>query len=467
MMKKSIFLGCFLGLCTFWGQAQVEKGTGQNPYFRIEVIDAENNWPVPLVEFKTVENIRFVTDNAGVIAFYEPDLMGKEVWFDITSHGYSVPKDGFGYRGARLKPVSGGKAVVKVNRDMIAKRLGRLTGSGLFAESQKCGTDMDWQDAGVVGCDTVQTTPYKDHIFWAWGDTSLSHYPLGIFNTSAAKTPLPETWAYPGQPLVKIKYDLFKNQEGKPRGVIPLPSEGPIWIGGTLSLKDKDGKEHLCTVYSKIKNFLQAYEKGLAVWNDEKEEFESVKVLWNKSSGKDAPSCPEGNQAFYTDEQGVEWVYFGSPLPNMRCRAIYEAWLEPENWESVSTPRVLSSVKDGTQVRLHSGSMQWSEHKKRWVSIFVEQGGSSFLGEVWYTEAPSPTGPWKKAVKVITHDHYTFYNPRLHPELLPYDSTYLLLEGSYSKQFSGNEYPTARYDYNQVLYRVDLDDPELKSELFE
>ena len=99
--------------------------------------------------------------------------------------------------------------------------------------------------------------------------------------------------------------------------------------------------------------------------------------------------------------------------------------------------------------------------------MFVEQGGSSFLGEVWYTEAPSPTGPWKKAVKVITHDHYTFYNPRLHPELLPRDSTYLLLEGSYSKQFSGNDYPTARYDYNQVLYRVDLDAPELKSELFE
>ncbi|MBO7391944.1 MAG: hypothetical protein J6U77_05535, partial [Verrucomicrobia bacterium] len=122
-MKKAIFLGCFLGLCAFGGQAQVEKATGQNPYFRIEVVDAENNWPVPLVEFKTVENIRFVTDNAGVIAFYEPDLMEKEVWFDITSHGYSVPKDGFGYRGARLKPVSGGKAVVKVNRDMIAKRL--------------------------------------------------------------------------------------------------------------------------------------------------------------------------------------------------------------------------------------------------------------------------------------------------------------------------------------------------------
>jgi len=445
-----------------------ETVASANPYFRIEIVDSENNWAVPLVELKTVDQARYISDNAGVIAFNEPDLMGKEVWFDIKSHGYSVQKDGFGYQGVRLKPVAGEKAVVKVKRDMIAKRIGRLTGGGLFAESQKTGADLDWQDAGVVGCDTVQTTPYKDHIFWAWGDTSLSNYPLGIFNTSAAKTPLPgENFTYPAQPPLKLKYELFRNQEGRPRGVIPLPSEGPIWIGGTLSLKDVQGQEHLCTVYSKIKGFLQANEKGLAVWNDEKQEFEVVKKLWEKSSGVPMPVFPEGNQAFWTDDQGKEWVLFGSPLPSIKCLATYEAWLDSEHWEAVSTPRVLQSAKDNAQVRLHSGSMQWSDYRKRWVAIFVENGGTSALGEVWYTEAPTPSGPWLKAVKIITHDRYTYYNPRLHPELLPTDCTYLLLEGSYSKEFSGREVATSRYDYNQILYRVDLDDPRLKPELFE
>lgn len=66
------------------------------------------------------------------------------------------------------------------------------------------------------------------------------------------------------------------------------------------------------------------------------------------------------------------------------------------------------------------------------------------------------------AVKILSHDNYTFYNPRLHPEFTP--------EGSprfSSKAPTRNHSPTTwasakpRYDYNQILYRLDLDDPAL------
>ena len=36
--------------------------------------------------------------------------------------------------------------------------------------------------------------------------------------------------------------------------------------------------------------------------------------------------------------------------------------------------------------------------------IGVESSGDSFLGEVWFSEAPTPDGPWVNAVKVATHD---------------------------------------------------------------
>ena len=36
--------------------------------FRITILDAENDWPVPLVELRTVHHQRFLSDNAGVIA---------------------------------------------------------------------------------------------------------------------------------------------------------------------------------------------------------------------------------------------------------------------------------------------------------------------------------------------------------------------------------------------------------------
>jgi hypothetical protein len=88
-------------------------------------------------------------------------------------------------------------------------------------------------------------------------------------------------------------------------------------------------------------------------------------------------------------------------------------------------------------------------------------GKPSAFGELWYAEADAPAGPWEKAVKVLSHQHYTFYNPRLHPEFVSENSSVLLFEGTYTLQFSDTKQATPRYDYNQILYRLDLDDPAL------
>jgi len=98
--------------------------------------------------------------------------------------------------------------------------------------------------------------------------------------------------------------------------------------------------------------------------------------------------------------------------------------------------------------------------------VFTQLNGkASALGEIWYAEADHPTGPWGPAVPVVTHAHYTFYNPRLHPEFTPTNSAVLLFEATYTKQFSKTTEATPRHDYNQILYRLDLDDPALISHL--
>src|SRR4051812_41855460 len=99
---------------------------------RIEVIERGSGWPVPLVELRTTHHVRFVSDNAGVIAFDLPELMGRQTWFDVIGQGYEVPKDGFGSRGVRLTPEPGETLRVQVDRTIIARRLGRITGGGLF-----------------------------------------------------------------------------------------------------------------------------------------------------------------------------------------------------------------------------------------------------------------------------------------------------------------------------------------------
>jgi hypothetical protein len=117
-----------------------------------------------------------------------------------------------------------------------------------------------------------------------------------------------------------------------------------------------------------------------------------------------------------------------------------------------------------TSVKPHTGSIAWNPWRKRWVTVFMESFGKpSVFGELWYAEAKAPTGPWGPAVKILTHEHYTFYNPRLHPEFTPADSPILFFEGTYTREFSDNKEPTPRYDYNQILYRLDVDDPALKA----
>ena len=88
-------------------------------------------------------------------------------------------------------------------------------------------------------------------------------------------------------------------------------------------------------------------------------------------------------------------------------------------------------------------------------------GSSSFLGEVWYAEADTPLGPWVYARKVVTHHRYSFYNPKRHPMFDQDGGRVIYFEGTYAATFSGNPDPTPRYDYNQVMYQLDLSDPRL------
>ncbi len=428
---------------------------------RIEVVEKASGWPVPLVELRTTHQARFVSDNAGVIAFDLPELMGRETWFDVLGHGYEVPKDGFGYRGVRLRPEPGKTLRVEVMRTIIAKRLGRLTGAGLFAESQKTGREADWTESGVLGCDSVQTALHRGRLFWAWGDTTLAHYPLGIFHASSATTPLQPLGSL--VPPVRVKFDYFRDGTGRPRGVAEMPGNGPTWLSAYVSLPDRDGKPRLVATYVKVKPPLEAYECGLCVWNDAAERFERLRVIWTKSdAAPNQPPAPDGHAAFWKDAAGKEWVLFGNPLPTLRCPATFEAWEDPAQWEVLRPQETLASASDGKPVRPHSGSIAWNPFRKRWVTVFMERFGKpSAFGELWYAEAPSPTGPWGKAVKVLSHDNYTFYNPRIHAELTPPDSSVLLFEGTYTSQFANQPFPTARYDYNQILYRLDLDDPAL------
>ncbi|MGD8831398.1 MAG: hypothetical protein PVF57_12415, partial [Pseudomonadales bacterium] len=68
---------------------------------------------------------------------------------------------------------------------------------------------------------------------------------------------------------------------------------------------------------------------------------------------------------------------------------------------------------------------------------------------------------WQRAVRIATHTHYAFYNPVQHDFLDEAGGRVIFFEGTYSHTFSTTEEPVPRYDYNQLLYRLDLSDPRL------
>ncbi len=428
--------------------------------FRIDVVDAENGWPVPLVELRTVHQMRFVSDNRGTIAIDLPELMGRETWFFVEGHGYEVNQDGFGYRGIRMTPMPGGQQQLAVVRRLPAKRLGRITGAGLFAESQRLGIETQWREQGILGCDSVQTAVYRGQLHWAWGDTNLARYPLGLFHMIGATTKIDALESL--EPPVKLRYDYVVDSEGQPRVIAPMPGNGPTWISGLVSVQSqREAVERLVCCYVKIQPPLTAYESGLCVWDDSAQRFEKETTLWTRTDhDAEPPLMPDGHVTSWTDHEGLTWLLFGDPFPRLRCPATFEAWRDPNAWEALKPQADVPTADGKRMIRPHRGSIAWNAYRQKWVTVFTQwSGDASPLGELWYAEAESPTGPWQSAVQIVTHNNYTFYNPKLHPEFTPHGSAILIFEGTYTKEFAKQAVATPRHDYNQILYRLDLDAP--------
>ena len=482
---------------------------GPERYFVIEVVDKDTGRGVPLVELKTVNEVRYVTDSAGLVAFYDPGLMDRDVFFYVSSHGYEFPKDGFGYRGTRLRTTPGGTAKLTVQRLNIAERLYRVTGQGIYRDSVLAGRRPPTRDpvlsGGVLGQDSVFGVPYRGKLYWFWGDTNRASYPLGQFAMSGATSEPPDRGGL--DPAVGVDLTYFVGDEGFSRKMAPLPRPGMVWLDAFVTVPDESGRERLVAHYSLMKSLSDRLEHGLMVYHDEKEVFEPLVRL-----ADDVRLHPEGQATRVTVGDQAYW-YFAQPYPFVRVKADWKSLLDPAAYEAftclaagsgfdknapaldrdaggrlvwgwkrdtaavnvdrhhelVAAGKIASGevwmdlcdAEGGKPVRAHRGSVRWNAYRGRWIMIFCQFWGTSALGEIWYAEADAPEGPWRTARKVVTHDTYSFYNPVHHPFFDQQGGRLIYFEGTYTQAFSGATVSTPRYDYNQIMYRLDLADPRL------
>lgn len=462
----------------------------------IQVVDDLTGRGVPLVELRTVHKVSYWTDSGGWVTFDEPGLSGREVFLHVASPGYAFPKDSFGYEGTRIRAKRGGQTKLKVHRTQIAERLYRVTGAGIYRDTVLLGERAPLREpllnAQVTGQDTVIVAPYRGKLYWFWGDTDRIGYPLGNFAASGAVSEFPGKGGL--DPSLGVDLLYFRNAEGFSRPMCPGLGKGLHWIEGVMTVRDDGGEERLVARVSSQEGLKPAYAWHLMVFEDRASEFRKT-VTWDLQDGHDSShpfrgwvsgreylflypnfrvpadlrslanlsayeafTCVVGEAGAATidrDAAGAArfaWRVGGKRFDHGRQRALIRdgRLREEDRWGR------LFDVASGAPVPAGRGSVCWNEYRQRWIQLV-----SGAPGDLWFAEADTPVGPWVYARKVATHGDYNFYNPTQHPYFDQEGGRVVYFEGTYTASFSAAKSMTPRYDYNQLMYRLDLADPRL------
>ena len=479
--------------------AAVALSSARADFFKLQVVDSQTGRGTPLVEVKTLDGTTWYTDSNGIVAIDEPSRLGMTLHFSLASYGYQNAAQ-------TIFTAPGGSAQVAVERSNRAERLYRVTGQGIYEDSVQLGVPTPLArpvlNANVTGQDSVQTALYQGKVFWIWGDTN---YVGGGFNLRAAGA----TSELPGQggldPSLGVNLNYFTAAGGNAKQMMPMNDPGLVWLDGLFTVPDNSGQERLLAHYSRVQGDFSLLEHGLALYNDSTQAFQRFKVY-----DLNAPIMPQGHD-FRATVDGQEYIYFAQPYGNIRVKSDWDHVTDISQWEAYTpleensrysaqnpplehdgdgnpvfgwkknvdpfgremlnelvqkshlersdSPFRMQELGTGKTIDMQRSSIQWNEYRKNWIMIGQQAWGDSLIGEIWFAEAPTPEGPWENAVKVATHARpgatYSFYNPALHEYFDQEGGQYIYFEGTYTA-WLGSAPATPLYDYNQMMYRLDL-----------
>lgn len=495
-------------------------GTMVHPYYAIRVIDAVTNRGVPLTYLRTTYKTVYMTDSAGYVAFNEPGLMtGDPIWVTVSSYGYESPIGFLGVPGMQITPKAASSIEIKLTRTQVAERLYRLTGYGIYRDSvllrKPVPLEQPVLNAKVAGSDTIQCAKFKDKLLWMWQDTDQMAFQLGNFAMTGAWTELPHKL----EADRGLNFDYF-TKDNKPnefaRGMVDIPLQTPgnfpLWVDGLTVVRDETGHERLLGTYWASGPGYSCAERGLTIWNNKKQMLERLVKFDGANCGADV--LAPGGHTIYVNENGTRYAFYGK---NIRVKADfnsvsdqsqYEAftclsadgqranrgpngsliwsWVKggtPVNYENADSlvqsgvisqeesPYRLKDVETGQYISANTAGIAWNPYLKLWVNIFQQRGGETAAGEIWFSTAQAPEGPWTACRKVATHhmdrdglnnNSNDLYNPVQHFELMREGGRYIYFSGTLVNTFSGNQFPAPYYNYNNIMYRLDLNDSRLR-----
>lgn len=161
------------------------------------------------------------------------------------------------------------------------------------------------------------------------------------------------------------------------------------------------------------------------------------------------------------------WRRHTAPVgPREQAQLVAAGRIEPdERWF------VLRDVRTGDELINQHHSLQWNPYRRRYAGLFTcqRQDESSraetyevdSLNQTWYGEADTLLGPWAYLEKVVDVGDYAYYNPLYNPYFHEQGGRILYFEGTYTRFMNGSAPMRPRDNYNQVMHRLDLDDPRV------
>jgi len=457
-------------------------GAAERP-FVIQVVDAQTGRGVPLVELRTINHRAWYTDSNGISAISDPWLLEHDVFFEIRSHGYAFDETLFDEPAKIVYVRPGGRVQLRIRRENIAERLYRITGAGIYVDSVTAGIPAPIKNpllnGKVAGQDTVIAIPYNGGIYWFWGDT------FGLaganFNVSGATSALPGDGGL--DPELGVDLTYFVDESGFSKPMLPIGRPGPVWLEGLILVRDPSGRERLVATYTRQRKLGMAEERGVAVFDDAARVFRVLAQLPSTRSHRSSHPVrvTDGGRAYwylypnYRVADGWNAIQDARAYESYRCEKTGDAvrcgWRPNAPFLDAGEERKLIEkgllppeaalfpfvdVDTGRPGSFGMGSIAWNAYRKRWIMI----AGS--WGDVYYSEADAPQGPWRCAKRIVRHDKYNFYNVVHHPFFDKHGGRIIYFEGTYTQMLIEGARPTPLYEYNQIMYKLSLDDARLR-----
>jgi len=468
--------------------------------FWVRIVDAETGRGVPLVRISAPDYVKW-TDSNGVAVVDDARLQGRDVTFAIESAGYVFePK-----QGAAIRVEAGKSVELQLRRLNIAERLYRATGANIYGDSVRAGLTVPIAkpliNARVTGQDTVIATIYKGKIFWCWGDTDGELQADGKkrFNgkVSCATSELPGKGGL--DPSVGIDYTYFTRPDGFTRQMVPIPVRGLVWIEGLFTVKDEQGRERLLATYTIQQAKTKPFESGIVAFDDAAGEFRviarfpprprhtSSHPFVTRVDGKDylylypvqrvpfewkAILDPGRYESYTCLKSGAKLDMENPPLERDATGKLVCGWKHDADWLTGDRERALLTrglidiahanfpllnTKTGKPTGARADSVAWNRYRNKWILLSKDNG------TVYYSEADQPQGPWVKAVPVSSQLPYRLYNVARHPFFDSADGRFIYYEGTFIHKLSQTDVVVPDYDYNNLVYRLDLSDPRLEA----